>query len=282
MVSGVRTGSARATLAAGAPARVRRRRRPVPDWALGLAGVATMFLLWTVVVRSGAVSREALPYPEDTVLRVGQLLVDPVFLAHLGYTFEAWLVAMLVAAAAGVPLGLLFGYVATLYRPAAAVVHAGRSVPSTALIPIAILLFGLGLQMKVSLAVYAIFWPILLNAAYGVRDTRPLMLTTGRSLGWGRRQLLARIVLPSAAPAIATGLRIASSTAFVVVLSTELISAENGVGTVLTTYQQGQQPDYVYAGILIVGVLGMLLYYGFNLAERLLVPWGHAQRGGDR
>ncbi|WP_434743863.1 ABC transporter permease [Micromonospora sp. SH-82] len=241
-----------------------------------------MFLLWDLVVRTGAVSQDSLPYPATTMLRVGELLIDPGFLSEVAQTLWAWLVAMVVASVVGIPLGLLLGYFTSLYRPASSLIHAGRSVPSSAFLPVAILLFGLGSQMKVALAIYAIFWPILLNSMYGVRDTEPLMLATGRTMGWGRMRLLRRVVLPSAAPSIATGLRVASSTALIVVLSAELLGATSGVGTVITTYQQAQRPDFVYAGILLVGLLGMLLYYGFNLAERVAVPWGHAQRGSTR
>ncbi|QDY06680.1 ABC transporter permease [Micromonospora sp. HM134] len=259
-----------------------RRWGPTPDWVLGAAGVVTMFVLWDLVVRTGAVSVDSLPYPVDTLQRAGELLVDATFLTEVAQTLWAWLLAMLAASAVGIPLGLTLGYFSALYRPSSSVVHAGRSIPSSAFLPIAILMFGLGTQMKVSLAIYAIFWPILLNAMYGVRDTEPLMLATGRSMGWTRTRLLTRVVLPSAAPSIATGLRVASSTALIVVLSAELLGATNGVGTVITTYQQAQRPDFVYAGILLVGLLGMGLYYGFNLVERLVVPWGQAQREGGR
>ncbi|WFE57646.1 ABC transporter permease [Micromonospora sp. WMMD712] len=265
----------------GVPATA-RRRGPTPDWAYGLAGIATMFVVWELVVRTGAVSADSLPYPAATMQRAGELLVDATFLTEVAQTLWAWLLAMLVASAVGIPLGLTLGYFSAFYRPSSSVVHAGRSIPSSAFLPIAILLFGLGTQMKVSLAIYAIFWPILLNAMYGVRDTEPLMLATGRSMGWGRTRLLTRVVLPSAAPSIATGLRVASSTALIVVLSAELLGATSGVGTVITTYQQAQRPDFVYAGILLVGLLGMALYYGFNLVERLVVPWGQAQRESGR
>ncbi|MEV0968283.1 ABC transporter permease [Microtetraspora glauca] len=259
-----------------------RGRGPLPAWVLGGAGVVTMFVCWDLVVRLGVISPDSVPPPADTMVRLAELLADASFLGQVLQTLLAWLVSMLLASAVGVPLGLVLGYFATLYRPASALVHAARSIPSSAFLPIVILLFGLGLQMKVSLSAYAVFWPILLNAMYGVRDAEPLMLTAGRAMGWGRGRLLARIVLPSAAPAIATGLRVACSTALIVVLSAELLGATSGVGTVITTYQEAQRPDYVYAGILIIGVLGMLIYYGVNLAERLLVPWGHAQRGADR
>ena len=266
---------------AGAPSGV-RRRRPLPDWALGVAGAVTMLVVWDLTVRTGAVSDDTLPYPGDTLTAAGRLLTDPEFLTQVGETLWAWFASLALASVVAVPLGLLMGYFSTLYRPASTVVHAARSIPSTAFLPVAILMFGLGFQMKLSLAIYAIFWPILLNAMYGVRDAEPQMLTAGRGLGWNRWRLLTRIVLPSAAPSIATGIRVASSIALIVVLSTELLGATSGIGTVITTYQQAQRPDVVYAGILLTGLLGVVVYYAFTFGERWLLPWANAQRGGSR
>jgi len=266
---------------AGAP-RKARPRRPVPDWALGVVGAVTMLVAWDLAVRTGAVSEDSLPYPADMLARAVDLISDPEFLTQVGHTLWAWFASLALATVVAVPLGLLMGYFSTLYRPASTVVHAARSIPSTAFLPVAILLFGLGTQLKVSLAVYAVFWPILLNAMYGVRDAEPQMLTAGRSMGWNRVRLLVRIVLPSAAPAIATGIRVASSIALIVVLSTELLGATSGIGTVITTYQQAQRPDFVYAGILLTGLLGTAVYYLFTFTERALLPWANAQRGGSR
>jgi ABC-type nitrate/sulfonate/bicarbonate transport system permease component len=260
----------------------RRLRGDVPDAVYGVAGVVTLFVAWWLVTATGLVSTDSLPDPVDVLQRLATLLTDGSFLAELLATLAAWAVAMGIGVLVAVPLGLLMGYFVHLYRPASTVVNASRSVPSSALLPIAILLFGLGLQMKVSLALYALFWPMLLNAMYGVRDAEPLMLAAGRSMGWNRWALLRRIVLPAASSSIATGVRVASSIALVVVLSTELLGAESGVGTVITRYGQTQQPDYVYAGILVIGLVGMLLYYTLNLLERLVIPWAHARRADER
>ncbi len=153
-------------------------------------------------------------------------------------------------------VGLLTSSTPALAKPSAVAVNAFRSVPATALIPIAILLFGLGLEMKVSVAIYAIFWPILINTVYGVAGTEPMRLQAARSMQWGwwRRQVF--VVLPSALPSITTGIRIASGTALVVVLSAELLGARSGVGTVMLRYQNALQADFVYAGTLFIGAHG--------------------------
>lgn len=250
----------------------------VPDWALGVAGACTLFAVWEAVVKLSLVSSTTFPEPTLVLQRCWELITDFDFLGQVGDTMKTWLAAVVIATAVAVPTGLLMGYFAALYRPASTVVHAARSVPATSLIPVAILLFGLGFDLKLAVALYAIVWPLLLNAMYGVRSADGLMITTGRSLGWGKRKILVRVILPAATPLIATGVRLASSIALVLVLSTELLGASTGVGTLITQYQQDQENDYVYAGILIVGLLGAVVYYALSAIERYVFPWAVANR----
>jgi ABC-type nitrate/sulfonate/bicarbonate transport system permease component len=250
------------------------------EWWLGLAGVATLFVVWELAVRGGLLSPLAFPEPVAVLRALGALLIDPSFLAQAGDTLLAWLIAMVVAVIVAVPIGLVMGYVTALYRPASTVVHAARSVPATSLIPVAILLFGLGTPMKVAVAFYAIAWPLILNAMYGVHAVEGQLMTTGRSFGWGRTKLLTRVILPSAVPSIATGVRIAGSIALLLLVSAEILGARRGIGTVLTIYEEAHRLDVVYAGIIIVGAIGMAIYYALAALERRATPWAHAQRGG--
>lgn len=238
-----------------------------------VAGVASAVLAWAVVSATGLVVPEALPGPLAVAAAVPQLLADGDFLAQLGDTLWTWLVALVLTTAVAVPVGLVVASTPALQRAAMVVVNAFRSVPSSALIPIGILIFGLGITMKVSLAVYAIAWPILINTLYGVAGTEPMRIDAARSMrwGWARRQLY--VVMPSALPSIATGVRIAASVALVVVVSTELLGASTGVGVVLVSYQQALRPDVVYAGVLVIAALGALLYALLVGLERRLVTW---------
>jgi ABC-type nitrate/sulfonate/bicarbonate transport system permease component len=248
------------------------------DWWLGIAGVVTLVAAWELAVRMKLLSPLAFPEPFAVARALAALVVDPTFLAQAGDTMTAWLVVMLLAVTFTVPIGLLMGYISALYRPASTVVHAARSVPATSLIPVAILLFGLGTPMKVAVAFYAIAWPLILNTMYGVHAVEGQLMTTGRSFGWGRGKLLARVILPSAAPSIATGVRIAGSVALLLMVSAEILGARRGIGTVLTLYQEAHKLDFVYAGIVIVGLLGMVIFYALTALERAATPWAHANR----
>lgn len=278
-----RAGSARTmgvggATSGGGPARLRSVVGVLWSPILGLTGVVTVIAAWHLAVKNGYVSQLSVPLPMDVGGRVVDLVGDTSFLGEVWNSLWAWLISMVLAFVVAVPLGILFGWFRSMYRPASTVIHAGRSVPSTALIPVAILFFGLGTQMKVSLVAYAIFWPMLLNAMYGAHGVDPQMVRVGRSLRWSRSKILVRVVLPSAAPSIATGVRVAGAIALIVVLAAELLGASNGVGAVIVAYGRNEQPDFVYAGIVLVGVIGVVLNYGLNLLERLALPWAAGNR----
>lgn len=258
--------------------RLRAVLRVLRSPLLGLSGIASVVLIWHVAVTNGYVSQLSVPLPADVGRRVIDLLGDGDFISEAGNSLWTWLISMVLVFVVAVPLGILFGWFRAMYRPASTVIHAGRSVPSTALIPVAILFFGLGTQMKVALVAYAIFWPMLLNAMYGAHGVDPQMVRVGRSLRWSRTKILFRIVLPSAAPSVATGARVAGAIALIVVLAAELLGASNGVGSVIVTYGRNEQPDFVYAGIVLVGAIGVVLNYALNFLERAALPWAPGGR----
>ncbi|WP_181780813.1 ABC transporter permease [Pseudonocardia pini] len=238
-----------------------------------VAGVASVVAVWALASGLGLVAPEALPGPLAVLAAIPQLLGDGEFLPELGDTLWTWLVSLVLTTVVAVPVGLAVGSVPAAQRATMVAVNAFRSVPSSALIPIGILIFGLGITMKVALAVYAIAWPILISTLYGVASTEPMRIDAGRSMRWPwwRRQVF--VVLPSALPQIATGIRIAASVALVVVVSTELLGASTGAGVVLVSYQQGLRPDVVYAGVLLLAAMGAIVYALLAGLERRLFTW---------
>jgi NitT/TauT family transport system permease protein len=243
---------------------------------LGVVGLASILFAWTVVVQFGLVSTDSLPYPTSVADKLPELLTDGEFLSSLGDTMWGWLAALAISSVAAIVLGLLISTISWLTRPATLAVNIFRSIPSTALIPVAILIFGLGLQMKISVAVYATFWVVLINTMYGVVSTEPMRLDAARSLHWGWFRTHALVTLPSALPSIVTGIRIASGIALVVVLSAELLGAKSGLGTLMVQYQQSLQIDVVYAMLLIIGVIGTILYTMLVRVEKLSMKWVHS------
>lgn len=241
----------------------------------GLVGIAAFIGLAEVVTRAGIVNPAYLPPASVVLVTTGRLLVDPAFLLHVAGTLAAWAMGLAAAAAIAIPTGLLLGSSRRARDASAAAIELLRPIPSVALIPLAILLLGRGLDMRVALVAYASAWPILFNTIYGIREVDPIAIDTGRAFGLGRLQIARRIALPSAAPFIFTGLRIAASIALILAVSVELIAGgAPGIGTwMLANSGAGVPRDLLYAGIVVGGLLGLAINGLMVAAERRLFAW---------
>jgi ABC-type nitrate/sulfonate/bicarbonate transport system permease component len=148
-----------------------------------------------------------------------------------------------------------------------------------ALIPLAVLVYGTGLQSKVFLAAFASFWPLLIQTIYGVQDVDPVATDTARAFQLGRFERLWRITVPSALPYIATGIRIASSVALILCVTAELVIGSAGLGREINSASSGGNVNLMYATIIATGLLGWLLNIAATLVERRVLHWHPSQRG---
>ena len=241
----------------------------------GAAGLAMLFALAELVTRLEIVDPTYLPPASTVLVATGRVLLDPAFLGHVGATLAAWAVGLGVALVIAVPVGVLLGSSWRGYLASTAAIEFLRPIPSVALIPLAILLLGRGLDMKVLLVAYASVWPILFNTIYGVREVDPLARDTGRVFGLGRTAVLWQITLPSASPFIATGVRVSAAIALILAISAELIAGgTQGLGVwMLANSQAGVPRELLYAGIVVAGLLGLALNALLVSGERRLFAW---------
>ena len=163
------------------------------------------------MVGIGLLNEDHVPSMTATVAELAELLGDGEFWSAVGSTLQGWALGLGIAAALAIPLGILIGSSPLAYRSVRFVVEFLRPIPSVALVPLAVLIYGVGLESKVFLAAFASFWPLFVQTLYGVQDVDPVATDTARSFGLGRFERLWRIKLPSAVPYIATGLRISSA-----------------------------------------------------------------------
>ncbi|GLW04946.1 nitrate ABC transporter permease [Microtetraspora sp. NBRC 13810] len=243
-----------------------------------MIGASAAAIAAEVLTRSGII--DVAPFSE-VLVRFLTLMADPAFLVGAFDTIVAWAVGLLLATVVAVALGVLLGTVPFLSKASQVVVEFLRPIPSVALIPLAILVFGSETEMKVSLILYAATWPILLQTLYALRDVDPLAKEALRSFGFGRLSVLWRVSLPSAAPFVATGVRVAAGIALVVVVAAELLSGgESGVGVILIEARSGGgATDVMLAVALWTGVFGLLVNTLLVRVERVAFRW-HAVRTG--
>ena len=181
-------------------------------------GILAFFLVLEFITSLGLVPSIYLPKASTVLRRMGELLVDVPFLKHVLATLAAWAAGLALAILISVPIGILIGTSDLAYKMSSPVIEFMRPIPSVALIPLGILLWGQGFSMKVILVAYATTWPILFNTVYGVHDVDPIAVQTARCFGLKQAAILRRVSLPSAAPFIFTGIRISASIGLIVVI----------------------------------------------------------------
>jgi NitT/TauT family transport system permease protein len=250
-------------------------RRGAASVFRNVLGVAAFFLVLEFITSLGLVPAIYLPRASTVVVRMVELMSDTKFLMQVLATLEAWTVGLTLATLISVTIGVLIGTSDLAYRMSSPVIEFMRPIPSVALIPLAILLWGQGFAMKIILVAYAASWPILFNTIYGVHDVDPIAVQTARCFGLKHRAILWRISLPSAAPFIFTGIRISASVALIVVIGSELLaSTDSGIGSyILFVSLSGGHMDSVLAGAAIAGIAGVLINSLFGVIDRRVFAW---------
>ncbi len=261
------------------------RRRPAwaGRWARGAAGVVAFLLLAEAAGRLGIISRAALPLASSVLWRAVLLAGNGRFIADLGATLEAWALGMAITVAVGVPLGVLLGSLPGVRVATRAIVEFMRPIPSVALILLVSLLLGPGLRMTATLIVYGAIWPVLYNTIAGIDDVDPVAKETHRAFGFSRAEAVWMVSLPSAAPFIATGIRLASAVALILDIATGYITGPingPGIGAYIAQQSTGAgNTTVILAATIWTGVLGLVLDLLLTGAQRRLLRWHHARLG---
>jgi ABC-type nitrate/sulfonate/bicarbonate transport system permease component len=244
----------------------------------GVAGLAGLLVLVELLPRTGVVSPEFLP----PATRIAAALADEAttgrFWAAVGDTLTGWALGLLIAVVAGVVLGVFVGSIPVLRALTASTVEFLRPIPSVALIPLAVLLYGSAIQSTLLLVVYAAFWQVLVQVLYGVADVDPVADETARSYRLGPWARVRFLLWPTALPYVFTGIRLAAAVALVLAVTTELIIGAPGLGAEIGIAQSSQAIPTLYALVVVTGLLGVLINLTARLAERRLLAWHQSVR----
>jgi ABC-type nitrate/sulfonate/bicarbonate transport system permease component len=192
------------------------------------------------------------------------------------------LAGYLLAALIGVALGVAIGLDRRLRAVLEPVLEFFRAIPPPVLVPVIMLFAGIGDGMKVIVIVFGCVWPILLNTVEGVRATDSVVLDTARAYGIAGPARLTRVILPSASPQIAAGLRQALSIAIILMVISEMFASSNGLGFTIVQFQRSFAIPEMWSGIILLGLLGFALSLVFRLAERWALRWYEGLRAARR
>ena len=264
-------------------ARLRRGKnlRSARKVVLGTLGVVGFLVTWQLASTLRWVNPEVVPSGLDTFSQLGLMMTDLEFWRNVGRTMTAWGIGLAIATVAATTLGAIVGMVPFLRRATHTVVEFLRPIPSVALIPLAILTYGLQIQAALVIIVYASFWQIFVQVLYGVADIDTVARDTARSFGLTRGSRIRNLVLPTALPYLMTGLRLAAAVALILAITAEMTIGNPGLGRVLAVSAGIGNYTTVYAIVVVTGVLGLIINLGFRAIERRTLAWHQSVRGED-
>ena len=246
---------------------------------LGAAGLAVFLALGEAVPRLGVVKEEYFPPTSRIAVALWHEVTDGAFWSALGDTLTGWALGLAVAVGAGVAAGVVLSVVPYLRAATASTVEFLRPIPSVALIPLAVLLYGTELRSVLLLVVYASFWQVLVQTLYGVQDVDPVADETARSYGLGTWARIRHVLWPTALPYVMTGVRLAAAVALILAITAELVIGAPGLGKRIAVAQASQAVPEMYALIVVAGLLGLLINVGARTVERWALSWHQSVRG---
>ena len=246
---------------------------------LGAAGLAGLLVLVEALPRLGLVNDAYLPPTSRIAAALGDEIVTGEFWRAVGDTLTGWATGLLIAVVAGVVVGIVIGAVPVLRAATASTIEFLRPIPSVALIPLAVLLYGTDLGSTLLLVVYAAFWQVLVQVLYGVADVDPIADETARSFRFGPWARVRHVLWPTALPYVFTGVRLAASVALVLAVTAELVIGAPGLGKSIAVAQTSGAVPLMYALIAVTGLLGVGINLAARVFERRSLAWHQSVRG---
>ena len=249
------------------------QNKKVKYFLLSLVGGVAFLVLWQVIVSLKIVPPFFLPSPRAVLEAIGTLFVSGNLLADIGISLFRIVAGFLLSVAVALPLGVLFGTSRKSEAVIEPVVAFVRYVPPSAFIPLIIIWFGIGEMGKVALIFLGVAPYLTLLIADIVHSVRKELIEAALTLGASKKDIIFKVILPYSMPAIWDSFRIMFGAAWTFVIIAEIVGSSSGLGHLMVESQRFLRTDNIFAGIVIIGILGILTDYFFKVTQKKLFPW---------
>jgi len=248
---------------------------------LGLLGSLSVVVVFEVLPRSGGVDPAYLPPASSMASALGDLVAEGDFWTAVGQTIRGWALGLSLAMLIGVAGGVLIGSVPVLKSLTASTIEFLRPIPSVALIPLVVLIYGSRPQSALILVVYAATWQVLVQVLYGVLDVDPVARDTARSYRFSRWSIVRTVIWPTALPYVVTGFRLAAAVSLILEITAELVIGVPGLGRSIGVAQSSGAVEETYALVIVVGLIGVAVNLVARTVERRVLRWHPSVRKED-
>jgi NitT/TauT family transport system permease protein len=240
---------------------------------LGILSPVALILLWELAARLEWIDTRFFPAPSSVMATFGELVQSGELWLHTWASVQRLFWGFLVGGIPALLLGVLMG----LYRPVRAaidpLISATYPIPKSAILPLVLLIFGLGEASKVAMVALGVFYPVLINTMSGVIQIDKIYLDVGKNFRASRSQVFRTIALPGAMPSIMAGVKLGVGMGLILIAISEMIGAQQGIGFMIWNAWQILSVETMYVGLMVIAVLGFVLNVTLNAVEGLILPW---------
>jgi sulfonate transport system permease protein len=240
-----------------------------------IAAIIPILILvyWKIASDTGIINQNIFASPKSVISILKEMLENGKYEKNVLASLQRVAEGYLIGAVLGFLLGTFIGLYKNVNRAFVAVIGILRPIPPIALIPFFILWLGIGETAKITVIAIGSFWPVLLNTMQGIQEADKKLLEVADVFGKSKLTMFVKIVLPSAVPAIFTGLRLGISQAWTCVVTAEMIAASAGVGFMIQYARELSQPDLLFLGIITIGVIGVVIDLLMLFLQKKIVYW---------
>lgn len=240
---------------------------------LALFSPLVILLIWEIVSQLNLVDRRFFPPPSAISGTAWEMLVSLEVFEHIGATLRRIAVGYVMGAIPGIFMGLLLGVFKPVRLALGPVFSALYPVPKIAILPLILLIFGVGDMSKFVIIAIGVFFLTFYNTLSGVLQAPAIYFEVARNAGASRLQTFGRVALPAALPSVFTGLKLAAGTSYIIIAAAEFLGSRSGVGYFIWSSWQTFSITKMYTGIIVISALGYITLTLLDALERKLVPW---------
>lgn len=235
--------------------------------------IALVIVIWEAFPRLELIDSFLLPPFSEVIRSLLDLITTGEIFRHFSISISRSFTGFIIGVSIAIPLGILMGWYSKLEEVIDPLVQACRNSSVLALYPVFLLFFGLGEVSKMAIIIWGTVWPALLNTISGVKNTDPLLIKAARSMGVSKFTLLYKVIAPAALPSILTGVRLSAASSILVLVAAEMIGANAGLGFMIFYFEERYAVPEMYAGIIIMSLLGVVVNYLLVGLEKRLTGW---------
>lgn len=237
------------------------------------SGMIVFFAIWEIAPRVGLVDQIFIPPFSVVATTFVGLVISGKLPYHAFISLKRSLLGFILGMVISIPLGIMIGMSHIFERFVDPVVQSFRQTSSLALLPIFMLLFGIGETSKILIILWGVQWPILLSTISGVKNVDPLLIKCAKSMGTNRLNIFRKVILPAAIPSIFTGIRLGGTYSILMLIAAEMIGADSGLGYFIFDSQVKYAIPEMYSAIVSIAILGLILNYILVHLEKSATKW---------